>query len=172
MDLWTYSPEDVQVLLGGVQDIVGFVDGTFVNVSKDVVPFTMMRTTDGMVARKYVNDQTYSITISIMSMSPSNDILTRLWQIDEATRMGKFPLLIKDSKGTGIFFSSTTWVEKLPDLSYSSSPEIRQWLLRSSQGLINIGGNDEESVSERILTLAASGIPLIQQTLQNLTGGL
>lgn len=172
MSLWTYSPEDVQILLGGVYPVDGFVDGTFVNVTKDVVPFTMTRTTDGMVARKYVNDQTYSIMISIMSMSPSNDILTKLWLIDETTQMGKFPLLIKDSSGSGRFFSSTTWVEKVPDLSYSSSPEIRQWLLRSSQGLINIGGNDEASVADKILTLAASGIPLLQQTLQNLKGGM
>lgn len=170
MGLWNFSASDIEILLYGLHKVKGISTGNFVTVTKDVVPFQSSRTTDGMVYRKYTNDQTFTIQLTLLSASPTNDLLTKLWLFDESTRMGKFPLLIKDGLGTSRFFSSTTWIEMIPPLSFSDNVETRTWLLRSSQATINVGGSGDASLAEDIATLALSGIPLIKSALDNIAG--
>lgn len=161
--LFNYCPESVVCLLGGILPVEGFVDGTFISVSKDLMPFSSTRTPDGTVARLYNNDQTYTITITLHKGSSSNDVLTKFWQLDEITQRGKFPLLIKDGSGSDLFFSSTTWIEQIPTMNESLSVDERAWVLRSSQGVINIGGNaDPSSIIEDLINVALSAIPALE----------
>lgn len=170
MGLWNFSASEVDILLYGLHKVKGISTGTFVTVTKDVVPFPSARTTDGMVYRKYTNDQTFTIQLTLLAASPTNSLLTKLWLFDESTKMGKFPLLIKDGLGTSKFFSSTTWVEMPPPLSFSDDMETRTWLLRSSQAVINIGGSGDASLADDIATLVLSGIPLIKSVIDDITG--
>lgn len=157
--LATYMPEEVTILLAGIP-VSGFIQGSFISVDKDVKPFTSKRTADGTVSRMYNNDQTYTITLTLYSGSDSNQLLTRLWQLDEITQRGKFPLMIKDGSGSDLFFSTTTWVEGIPSLVKSNQYEPRAWILRSSSAIINIGGNgDAESILNDIVSIAASALP-------------
>jgi hypothetical protein len=165
MNLWTYSPEDVLITIGGFYSIEGIPQGTFVSVRKDLPSFVSTRSTDGIVARTKVINSSYTIEITLMSTSPSNDTLTRLWQLDELTSMGKFPLLIKDTNGTGFFFSTETWIEVAPDLEYAETAGTFTWGLRSDGGMIHIGGNDENTAIEDIADLILSGLPYVQQVL-------
>lgn len=170
MNFWSYSPEDIQVLIGGFYAVEGLADGTFVEVTKDVMPYTTTRSADRMTGRKYTNDSSFSVNISVINASPANDLFTRLWLLDEATQMAKFPLLIKDSLGSGYFYSSTTWFETIPPLSYSTDATTRTWGLRSNEGVIFIGGNDSQTAIENLANLALSGVPLVKQLLDNLGG--
>lgn len=161
--LATYIPEEVTVLIGGILPISGFVDGTFLEVRKDIVPFISTRTPDGTVARLYNNDQTYTITLTLYSGSDSNDVLTKFWQLDEITQRGKFPLMIRDSSGSDMFFSTTTWIESPASIVKSNNFDSRTWVLRSSQAVINIGGNgDAASILESLVNIAVSAIPAIE----------
>lgn len=166
MSIFNYCPDEVNVLLAGFINISGFVDGTFVDISKDVVPFSSVRTADGTVARMYNNDQTYTITLTLHCGSSSNDLLTKLWQLDEITQKGKFPLLIKDFSGSDLFFSTTTWIEGIPSISKSNGIDSRIWVLRSSQAVINVGGNTNPSgLLQDITNLAISSLPAIEGIL-------
>lgn len=157
--LATYMPEEVTILLAGIP-VSGFIQGSFISVDKDVKPFTSKRTADGTVSRMYNNDQTYTINLTLYSGSDSNQLLTRLWQLDEITQRGKFPLMIKDGSGSDLFFSTTTWIEGIPSLVKSNQYEPRAWTLRSSSAIINIGGNgDAESILNDIVSIAASALP-------------
>lgn len=159
--LATYMPEEVTILLAGIP-VSGFIQGSFISVDKDVKPFTSKRTADGTVSRMYNNDQTYTITLTLYSGSDSNQLLTRLWQLDEITQRGKFPLMIKDGSGSDLFFSTTTWIEGIPSLVKSNQYEPRAWTLRSSSAIINIGGNgDAESILNDIVSIAASALPAL-----------
>jgi hypothetical protein len=161
--LATYIPEEVNVLIGGLLPISGFVDGTFLEVRKDIIPFSSTRTPDGTVARLYNNDQTYTITLTLYSGSDSNDVLTKFWQLDEITQRGKFPLMIRDSSGSDMFFSTTTWIESPASIVKSNNFDSRTWVLRSSQAVINIGGNgDAASILGSLVNLAISAIPTIE----------
>lgn len=166
MSIFNYCPDEVNVLLAGFINISGFVDGTFVDISKDIVPFSSVRTADGTVARMYNNDQTYTITLTLHCGSSSNDLLTKLWQLDEITQKGKFPLLIKDFSGSDLFFSTTTWIEGIPSISKSNGIDSRIWVLRSSQAVINVGGNTNPSgLLQDITNLAISSLPAIEGIL-------
>lgn len=166
MALFSYCPEEVNVLVAGFIPLKGFVDGTFVNITKDVFPFTPARTADGTVSRLYNNDQTYTIEISLYNGSQDNDVLTKLWQLDEITQRGKFPLLIKDNSGTDLFFSTTTWIEQVPSMTKSASVDTRTWVLRSSQALINYGGNEQvSSLINDLVNLASSALPVLEGIL-------
>lgn len=165
-DLATYIPEEVSVLLCGFFPMEGFVDGTFISVNKDMVPFSTQRSTDGMVSRVYNNDQTYTIELTVLSGSTSNTFLTKLWQIDEITQRGKFPMLVKDGSGSDLFFSTNTWIEGIPSLVKSNDFEPRTWILRSSQAVINIGSNNGESgLLEDLFNIGAAALPILEGIL-------
>jgi len=145
MSLLTYSPEDITILLAGIVPVEGYVDGTFISISKDIPPFTSSLSADGATSRVHRSSGTYTINLALMATSPINDILTKLWQIDEITKMGKWPLMVKDQIGSSIFFAPTCWIEQPPNLSYSTSLGERDWIIKCSDAVVNIGGNDSES---------------------------
>ena len=160
--LATYSPEDVTILVAGVIPITGLAAGSFLTISKNLQPFTTQRTSDGQVARLYNNDQTYTISITLHSAAESNDVLTKISLLDQTLLKGKFPLFIKDTKGTSFFFSTTTWIEAEPDQEFSDEITTRTWILRSSQAVTNIGSNVEPSgMMDDLLNTVLAAAPIV-----------
>lgn len=159
-ELFNYCPEEVTIIAGGFFQLKGFVDGTFISVNKDIVPFTSVRTPDGTVARLYNNDNTYTVSVTLHSASDSNDVLTKLWQLDEITQKGKLPLIIKDHSGSDLLFSPAAWLESVPNLIKSNGIEGRTWTFKATGCVINIGGNSGASnIVNDLINLAASGLP-------------
>src|SRR4249920_1540352 len=154
MTVANYSPDEVNCLAFGIP-LTGFADGTFITIGKDKVPFSTTETADGVSARLHNNSQTYTISLTLHRGSTSNDVLTKLWQLDEITQKGKFPLLFKDLSGTDLFFSTNTWIEGIPNMQQSTNFDTRTWVLRSSQAVINIGSNqDPSSILQDLVNLA------------------
>lgn len=145
MSVRTYSPTDVAVLLAGFYQVDGFAQGSFISISKDVQPYKTTRTSDGQVARTFIKDDTFTITLTLASTSPTNDILTKLYQVDSLSQYGKFPMFIKDSSGTSLFLAPTCWVKQVPDLEFSSDITERTWVLQATQCVPNFGGNEDAS---------------------------
>lgn len=161
--LWTYSPEEIHIVLGGVYSVEGYVPGSFVSITKDVMPFTSERASDGSLARVYHRSDDYSIILNVMACSPTNDFLTKLWQLDEITQKAKFPIYVKDALGTSFFHSTTTWVEKIPSLDFDDKGPTRQWTLKSAQGVMNIGGNEDPSnILQDIVNTVTSAFPTLE----------
>lgn len=158
--LFNYVPESVNCLVAGFIPIEGFVDGTFITVDKDEMPYSSVRMPDGTIARKYNNSQTYTITITLHNGSETNNLLTKLWQVDEITQRGKFPLLIKDQSGSDLLFSTESWIEGIPSLTKSNAIDARVWVIKSAYAVINIGGNEEvSSLLNDITNIAVSALP-------------
>lgn len=158
--LFNYSPESVQCLIAGLIPITGFVDGTFITVDKDEMPYSSVRMPDGTIARKYNNSQTYTITITLHNGAETNNLLTKMWQVDEITQRGKFPLLIKDQSGSDLLFSTESWIEGIPSLTKSNAIDSRVWVIKSAYAQINIGGNEEvSSLLNDITNIAVSALP-------------
>lgn len=166
MSLATYSPEDITILLAGIYPLTGYIDGTFISITKDLAPFESARTSDGRVARKHNNDQSYTIILTLQSTSQDNDVLTKLGQIDETFFRGKFPLLVKDQVGSSLFFSTTTWIEGVPTMDFGTEVTPRVWTLRSSQALVNFGGNEEASSAiQDLVNIITSAAPILEGLL-------
>lgn len=162
MSIANYSPDEVNCLAFGIP-LSGFGNGTFITITKDKVPYTTTETPDGTITRLYTNSQTYTIALTFHRGSTSNDVLTKLWQLDEITQRAKFPLLIKDLSGTDLFFSTNTWIEGIPSIVESTTFDSRTWVLRSSQAVINIGSNkDASGILQDLINLATSAIPALE----------
>ena len=158
--LFSYIPESVNCLIGGIIPVEGFVDGTFISVDKDEMPYSSVRMPDGTVARKKNTSQTYTITITLHNGAETNNLLTKMWQIDELTDRGKFPLLIKDQSGSDLLFSTESWIEGIPSMTKSNAIDSRVWVIKSAYAVINIGGNEEQSdLINDIVNIAASALP-------------
>lgn len=165
-NLLSYSPEDVTIIFAGIMQVEGYVDGTFISISKDIAPFQSTTTADGVIARRYINSQSYTLTLTLHSASPFNDIMTKLWQLDELTQKAKFPVIIKDQMGSSLFISTTSWIEGLPSLDFANSISERTWTIKCAQAIINIGGNDGESgLIQDLLNTVASAAPAISGLL-------
>lgn len=165
MALANYSPDSVNCLAFGIP-LDGFADGTFITIGKDKVPYGSAETADGQVARLYTNSQTYTISLTFHRGSTSNDILTKLWQLDELSQVGKFPLFIKDLSGTDLFFSTNTWIEGVPNMVQSTNFDTRTWILRSSQAVINIGSNQDASgILQDLINLASGAASIVEGVL-------
>lgn len=158
--IFNYCPESVNCLIAGIIPVTGFVDGTFISVDKDEMPYSSVRMPDGTVARKKNTSQTYTITITLHNGAETNNLLTKMWQIDELTDRGKFPLLIKDQSGSDLLFSTESWIEGIPSMTKSNAIDSRVWVIKSAYAVINIGGNEEESsLLQDITNIAASALP-------------
>lgn len=160
MQLANYIPEDVTITVAGFVSLDGLADGTFVNITKDLIPFTSIRTADGTISRLYNKDTTYTVDITLYSGSDSNDALTKMLLIDEVSQMGKAPIMIKDSSGTSLFFALTSWIEDLPPLTLSNKFETRTWRIKATQAVLNIGGNIERgSDIDTMVRIATAALP-------------
>lgn len=140
-----YSPEDVKVFLGGVYEVKGFVDDTFISIERISEVFSHKITSDGTVVRSHKGNMAYQITITLSNASESNDVLNKLMLIDFATQVGKFPLMIKDNQGSSLMFSPSTWVEQQPRVDFGVNVTNREWVLVSNYATINVGGNYSQS---------------------------
>lgn len=157
----TYSPSDVIVSLAGMHTVTGYADGTFIEIRKEGRPFLKQRSMDGQTARIYDEDQNYRVYLTLMQSSSTNNILSMLYNVDLATRMGKFPLIIKDGSGSTTFVSLTTWIEDIPNVRFADKLSEYTWTFGCSDAMISIGGNDPTSLVEDALMLGSSALPLI-----------
>ena len=157
----TYSPSDVIVSLAGLHTVTGYADGTFVEIRKEGRPFDKQRSMDGHTARIYNEDQSFHVYLTLMQSSSSNNILSMLYNVDRATRIGKFPLIIKDGSGSTTFAAATAWIENIPVVRFANNLSTYTWTFSCSDAIIAVGGNDEQSAVEDALLLGASALPLL-----------
>ena len=162
MALYHYSPKDVSVTIAGVYQVTGYVDDVFINLTKDVKPFENTRSMDGEIARLYRKDSGYMLQLSLAQSSPTNDFLSAIYNIDVATQIGKFPLFIKDGRGSTTFMSLTTWIEDIPEVSFSNGMEARVWTFKCTQASLHIGGNTDMSDFAETALFGASLLPLLK----------
>jgi len=161
--LMTYAPSQVSVAVAGILTLEGFVDGTFINITKAGKPYEDTKAMDGEVARIYRKDDRYTVELTLAQSSMSNNLLSALYNIDTATQLGKFPLLIRDGSGTTTFFALTAWIQDIPQVTFSNDMESRTWVIVCSDASLNIGGNDSAFSLENILSQGAAILPLLKQ---------
>lgn len=148
MALLTYTPHDVSVNIAGLYDISGFSDGTFIELSKEVAPYSYSSAMDGETTRTFVNDSNYRVTLTLAQSSPSNNILNALHAVDVATQLGKFPLMIRDRSGTTNFFSPNVWIENVPNVTFGKDMDTRKWVFNCSECTLLVGGSEKNTVAD------------------------
>lgn len=152
--LASYSPEDVTIVISvpeaGISHTVnGYVDGTFVTISRLVLGSEPYSGADVSNARVVRSNKNATITLSLAQYSESNDILSQLLQNDSQTRDSTwlFSVLIKDNTGRSMYFSRQCYIGGHPDSTFSTTLDTRDWNIHCIKLEQNIGGNAQLSPS-------------------------
>lgn len=138
----TYNPKEVHVILGG-HPITGFADGTFVEVEFDSQQWNKVTGADAFTSRAKSNDYGGKVTITLLSTSPGNDIISTLWNKDRKDSSGVVPLMIKDASGRTKWSAKNAWVQQMPNQSFSKETEERAWVIDCAELIGDAGGNQE-----------------------------
>ena len=137
-----YSPEDVVILLGGIYQVTGTHEGSFITISEGGNQWETTVTADGRVSRTHIKDPTHSVSITLASTADANSVFSAWTSADNFLFGAMIPLFIKDNMGTTLFYAPMSWVEKVPDSSFSTDVEPREWVLRTAGATSTIGGNE------------------------------
>lgn len=137
-----YDPDQIVAQLGGA-DISEFQQGNFLSVTYLNAQFVEVVGATGHVARSKSNDLRATVTFRLMTTSPSNDILSALWNADllAPNGAGIVTLYIADA-GTGraLFTASEAWIEKGPDWNYDQTAVGVEWTIRAAKLVSGYGG--------------------------------
>lgn len=139
MSLYTYDPAKVIVNVAGA-NLEGYADGTFINAERSSDTFTKSTGSDGRTTRVKQNDKSGTITITLQQSSPSNNILSSIMVLDEASNEGIVPIAIKDILGTTAIASGYCWVKKPPAVGFAKDAGNREWLFDCAVLEIFVGG--------------------------------
>ena len=142
MSVRTYDPKAVIVTINGIP-MSGYSDGTFVEIDRNEPTWNTVVGADGLVTRGKTNNFSGTMTLSLKQSSPSNDVLSSLMAIDEATNTGVFPILVKDLSGNSIYFSADCWINQYANSTFDKAITDRQWTLTLAQADIFVGSNAE-----------------------------
>lgn len=146
MALALYSPEDVIIMLGGLYQLTGTLEGSFVSIEENSDKWSTRVTTDGRVTRIHKKDPTHTVQITLTSTANDNSILSSMASADNFLKAATIPLFIKDTTGNTMFYSPVSWIEKSPEVVFSTGVEGRQWTLKTAGAISSIGGNESGSL--------------------------
>ena len=134
-----YDPDRVVLALFGIP-ITGYADGTFINVERDTETFTKSIGAQGDVVRVRSRDKSGTITVTLMSSSPANDLLSARMILDEETGLGYGPALVKELNGTTLVKAGNAWIEKPPSVEYGKEDGTREWKIVCANLEMFVGG--------------------------------
>lgn len=123
-----YDPANVILSFRGVQ-ITGFMDGTFVNATRNTDSFSMSVGALGDVTRVRSRDRTGRITFTVHKESPINDTLSAFLQGDEASGGGYGTATIQDLNGTTLLEAANSWLARQPDWEAAVDASGIEWMI-------------------------------------------
>ena len=140
MSLKTFNAQEVVLTVAGIV-IGGYDDGTYITIGRDNPSFTSGTGSDGEGWRSKSNDKSGTCTVTLLRSSASNDLLSALSALDEASGDGVGPLLLKDLAGTSIYESEDCWIEKPADAEFARDKTSREWVFKMTVLIPFAGGN-------------------------------
>jgi len=126
-----YDPENYSVIFNGIP-VEGFAEYDCIDIEFDSEGYQDQIGADGHVVRYKSCDQRATITFSLMSTSPTNKLLSALYNgdIKAPNGIGVGPLLIRDTRGVTVFAGSQAWIQKMPKSTMGKSLGNKEWKIR------------------------------------------
>lgn len=139
MILRQYDPSQVTFAYKGV-NITGYQDGTFIDAERNENSFTEHAGSLGDVTRSRILNRTGKITLTLMSQSPSNDVLDAFLAQDEQTGTNYGAIYIKDLFGNMKCHASAGWIAKQPKVERGKESGSTVWVFTCADLEIHAGG--------------------------------
>lgn len=138
----TIDPSEFSITYG-THTIQGYADGTFINITYNANTFDPTKGADGEAARILTNDNSVTVTVTLLQSSASNTVLSGFSNIDRKLGTGSLPLFVKDNFGDTAGGGSIAWIQKDPDISNSKTVESREWVFYVPHYEGVVGGNTQ-----------------------------
>ena len=137
-----YDSNRVQVSFAAVP-VQGYADGEFLTITREADAFTSVVGTDGEVSRSKSNDRRATISIKLMSTSPTNDLFSAILSgdINANGGAGVGAFLVVDLSGASLYSAGNAWITKGPDVAYGREAGEREWILQCDKLYEFTGGN-------------------------------
>lgn len=151
--VFCYSPKEVQLTFGGYT-IEGWQT---ITIARSTDAFKPIRGIRGKHTRVRNADTSCTITIPILQTSTSNDVLSKIHELDIVNGTGRIELTLKDIKGTSVFSTNEAYIVGYPEVVYSGEFEFRAWkIFCQSTQTYTVGGNAQlENIFSGIFNKAA-----------------
>ncbi len=140
-----YDSNEVTAIICGlpIESGRGEEGGSFLKVAMLTDAFVDVVSLDGEATRSKTNDNRADVTLTLMSSSSSNALLSALHVADKAAGNGAGvgPLLIKDNQGNTLYAAPSCWIVKFPDFDFAQKATPVEWTIRVASLIAFIGGN-------------------------------
>lgn len=135
----TYDPGLIILSVLGI-NITGYAPDEFVSPEFNEDTFTLVVGAGGETCRVRNQNESATITITLMASSPSNDVLSAAWNLDKQTGNGVGPFQLKDARGTTLMSAKDCWIKKPPPPAFGKELGTRAWTFECAKLEGNIGG--------------------------------
>jgi hypothetical protein len=134
-----YDPGKVVAIFRGIP-LSGFAEGTFIAGEREVDAFSKVAGARGEITRVRSRNRSGMVTITLMAESPSNDSLSAVAILDEASGLGFGPLTVKDLNGNTILSAPVAWIQKVPNVEHATDASTREWVIAVASFDVYVGG--------------------------------
>jgi len=140
---YTYNANEITISFANANIDGGFGDGEFLRIEKESDDTVDVAGTGGDVAVSPTNDDRATVTITLLSTSEQNDVLSAIREAGRATPTGVAigPFFVQDRLGRGIWEGVAAWIQKPPVATFDRAATSREWTLRVAQMERTDGGN-------------------------------
>ena len=141
MALYQYYPNDVIIVFGPL--VLTGLAKDMVTVRPNADAFTYQVGAYGDGVRSRSNDNSATVTVTLMQGSSSNDELSALHIADryKPRGIGSLPLMIKDNSGTSMHQAAEAWITNFPEDAYSTEAGTRPWVFLAHAMQHHVGSN-------------------------------
>jgi len=138
-NLKTYDPSAIAIVIAG-RNLENLAD-TFVTISRAEDSYTTTVGADGEVTRNYNPNRTGTVVVTLKQSSDDNLFLSGLLAADELSKLGTFPVLIKDTNGNSLYTAAEAWVQKAADAEFAKEVGDREWTIACKELLMVSAGS-------------------------------
>jgi len=138
-----FDLDQVAVSFLGTDISQGYGEGAAIKIEK-VTPTTKWKEgADGSAARSKTGSKLYKVTLTYLSTSGANAVLSAIAQLDEdnPNGAGVGPLLVADLQGATLFASPQSGIETIPPLDLNQEASNVEWVIYAANGSAFWGGN-------------------------------
>lgn len=129
----TYNPKKVTCALGR-HIVTGFADDSFISIEPAGDGTSYVVGADGEIARSIDPSKVYTVKLSLLQTSATNQYLQTMYDKDKKDGNGTFNVNIADLLGNEKFTGSVAWVTKPSAWSRGKAQANREWEIVVGEG--------------------------------------
>lgn len=137
----TYDPQKVKLVINNIT-VVGYAPGTFIKAMRNEDGYTLQTGADGFGCRSKNANKSGRFEITLQAASPTNDALSVMAALDEASGAGVGPSILRDISGGSATKASAqnSWVVKQPDIERAKETGEVTWTIETDVLELYTGG--------------------------------